>query len=234
MPCHHSAYLARSPIFSNFAGNDVPGCSTNYNGFGSSSGTGPRFGKGLPTKPLFAKEGPEASCVSGSVESWPNVRLQAGKITPPHPAKQVKLTPGPGSYGYRNTFDTAASRKIHATMGLPHQVKRENIPPAPQVPRELHKVQTVCVKSCAWQPRRSGHSDVTPGPADYHTCDSAFCACTNCEKIAQGKTFGLRPSVYTGQIPRPSKLSPAEYHVDCTTLGAATRYVDCHEPRTHP
>jgi hypothetical protein len=179
------------------------------------------------------KEGPASHPTSGSLGSWPNAKLQGGKICPPHPPGHIDQTPGPGSYKNLDTFDSAANRKLHATMGLPHQAKRSNVQPAPAA-SGMPVYPQPRVKQSTWQPRRSGHTEATPGPGEYHVCNSAFCACTNCEKIAQGKTFGLRPPVHTGQIPKKVTPGPASYHVDCTTIGAATRAVDCHEPRTHP
>ena len=154
-------------------------------------------------------------------------------MEPPKPRKPATPTPGPGEYDRQREFDTLGDTRPHATMGLPHAPKRANVAPAPAA----HHTSAMRVQRCGpstWQGRRQASSkDVTPGPGQYHACDSAFCACTNCEGISQGKTMGGRPLVYTGQMPQREQPGPATYHVDCTTIAAATRYEDCHEPRVH-
>lgn len=161
------------------------------------------------------------------------MRVQAGRIAPPKARKPATPTPGPGQYDRQRDLDGPDRTRPHATMGLPHSQKRANVAPAPVV----HASPATPLRRSGpslWQGRRQASTkDVTPGPGQYHVCDSTFCACTGCEGISQGKTIGGRPAVYTGCIPQAEQPGPASYHVDCTTIAAATRYEDCHEPRTH-
>lgn len=123
------------------------------------------------------------------------------------------------------TFDPLNERKRHATMGLPHRAPRANVAPGVLAPPAA--IKSVRVNVPKWKPhRREKATEPTPGPGQYHPCDSQFCACTNCEGIAQGKSFGHRPPVYTGHIPKEGGPGPAAYHVECTTLGAAAAPCD--------
>jgi hypothetical protein len=199
-----------------------PGCNTTFNGF-SGLGPGPRFGKGLAPKPLFHKQGPPPQPFSVA-STWPSVAVKPGRL--PTGSKGTKIedqAPGPGAYHLHRSFDLN-QRKAYATMGLPHSPKRENTPPAaPPVPT----TKSVRVRAPPWKPhRRERTLEATPGPGQYQPCDSSFCACTNCEGIAQGKSFGLRPEVYTGHVRKAVLPGPADYHVECTTLGAAAAPCD--------
>lgn len=107
-------------------------------------------------------------------------------------------------------------------MGVPHADKRPNT--VPNFPAYMPPIRSVRVRQGTMQPPRKPKAlDSTPGPGHYYPCNSQFCACHSCDGIHAGKSFGLRPSVYTGNIPWPAPPAPNHYHVDCTTLGAATQ-----------
>ena len=205
------------------AGESTPGCSTNYNGFTGLS-SGPRWGSGLPTKPLWEKQGPEA--LLAQPERWPSVGVKPGKLPmgskPVSNMRAQELFPGPGQYHCSRDFDPVFAKKQHATMGWPHSQRRSNAAPAAYA-QPTPTLKRVTVQPRLWKPptKPAKVLEPTPGPGQYHTCDSSFCACTNCEGISQGKTFGLRPPVSTGNVPKPVYPGPADYHVECTTLGAA-------------
>lgn len=86
----------------------------------------------------------------------------------------------------------------------------------------------VRVEHSTWKaPRKHSKAmEASPGPGQYSACDSSFCACNSCEGITQGKTFGMRPAVYTGNIPAAVQPGPANYHVECSTIGAAVAKCD--------
>lgn len=78
--------------------------------------------------------------------------------------------------------------------------------------------------------RKDRAADPVPGPLAYKPCDSSFCVCKPCEAY-KGPSFGLRPPTIYGATQRFGRTirdhntgpSPAEYHVDCSTIGAATQ-----------
>ena len=205
----------------------TPGCYTTHSGF-DGRGKGPRWGKGLAPKPLIEKQGPSAGHLLTPASTWPSVTVKPGRAPVRNVTKAYKVedkAPGPGAYRVARDFDSANHRKPYATMGLPHSPKRANLPPTPAPPPAA--VQSVRVQAPVWKPQRREHkTHATPGPGQYHPCDSSFCACSNCEGIAQGKTFGLRPEIYTGNVRKAVNPSPASYHVECTTLGAAAAPCD--------
>jgi hypothetical protein len=204
-------------------GGTGPGCDLSYSGF-HGLGCGPRFGKGLCPKPLFEKEGP---CIPVQpVRCWPSVIVKPGMI-PTHRYQKNLMpgalgrTPGPGQYRCPRDFDPLSSKRPHATMGFPKTDKRSNIPLIPPVPLP-RAVKSVSVQAPCWKPHgRELVVEATPGPGQYHPCDSSYCVCNNCDGISHGKTFGTRPAVYTGNIPQDPQPGPGSYHVECTTLGAA-------------
>lgn len=187
--------------------------------------TAPKFGHGLKPMPLHpSKEGP------GSLTSNKPWSSKKG-ILIPRSSKQGLIAAselGPGQYEQPRIFDDA-TRRQHATMGLPptNTVFTEKAIEAKtrtyqSVPEKVHKgtwrkadrLQTPLAKG--------------PGPGSYNPCTTSFCACTHCGSVSQGVSFGTRPATYTGKVTWAPAPGPGNYHVDCTTLGAATR--KCRDP----
>ena len=176
------------------------------------------MGFGLKPKPLFPKSGPFDPPTLTHVGVASRRQPLLPRTAPPQ-----SPSPGPGHYRVPGTWD-GIHRKRFATMGLPEPAKRP--PHCPPLPAE-YVIRSVGVKhGTIPKARVRDQPDPTPGPGAYNPCSSDFCACTTCDGIKQGKTFGLRPPVYTGNIPWPPNPGAADYHVDCTTLGAATQVCD--------
>lgn len=180
----------------------------------------PKFGHGLKPMPLRpSKEG----CSSLSVgKPW------SGKgILIPRSRKQESSSGshlGPGQYEPPRMFDDA-TRRPHATMGLASDNAlftesfkgHGKVRPCRSFPEKVHKG--------TWRRAKRVQSSLatTPGPGSYDPCTTRFCECTRCGAASQGVSFGTRPETYTGQVNWPAVPGPGDYHVDCTTLGAATR-----------
>lgn len=166
------------------------------------------------------KEGPSSLT---PCERWSNRRgILIPRSRKPDSDRDSGL--GPGQYEQPRMFDDR-TRRSHATMGLAtngsvfrqkegcgrRSVRRD------WIPEKVHK------GSWSTSRRLQSSTGTGPGPGSYEPCTTSFCACAHCGAVSQGTTFGTRPATYTGRVHWPAPPGPGEYHVECTTIGAATR-----------
>ena len=195
-----------------------------------SKSTAPKFGRGLPPMRLNPpKEGPSSLT---SCKRWSDKQAvlmpRAQK-----PDSQATSHLGPGQYEQPRLFD-GHMRRSHATMGLApsDSLFRQQFSCRP--PSSKRRLNPGKVHRGTWSRSNKLHSASAagPGPGSYEPCTTSFCACNRCGAVSQGKTFGIRPATYTGQVEWPAPPGPGQYHVDCTTIGAATQMCNGSKKRT--
>lgn len=174
--------------------------------------TGPKFGHGLKPMPLRPSKEGQSSLTCSTPWSGKNGIPMAR--SPKHNSTCTS-NPGPGQYERPRDYDNSVKRP-HATMGLPWNGS---------VFTEEFKTADVSRSACGpsrraqtgtWRraPRMQAPDAAGPGPGRYSPHGHIK---------GQGTSFGMRPDQYTGQVAWPAPPGPGSYHVECTTLGAATR-----------
>jgi hypothetical protein len=205
-----------------YAGDPTPGCNIGLPYAHEGSGIGPKFGSGLTAKPLFTKQGPPGRLGNTLHAQYDRAHSLKGTWSRAERRDQAPEAPGPGKYSWARDYDNPHKR-THATMGTPHTAKRLNAPAVDAITRSPSR-RVHMGKQTTWnRAPRMRPEEVTPGPSQYAPCQSDFCACNGCGSTSKGRSFGTRPPVYTGCTRPDQQPGPALYHVECTTLGAATR-----------
>lgn len=144
----------------------------------------------------------------------PVFRLAPQLPIPPPVETVVVETPGPTSYNVFKGLNLTAPRVKSSSWGPPPRTFLPPVPPPrPETPPRRMKKAPPPVR-----PTTPPQKDPTPGPADY--CPYPRCKAGCCSY--KGPTFGHR-------VPEPDRLpypGPGQYHVACTTLGAAAQGCD--------
>jgi hypothetical protein len=205
------------------AGAPTPGCNVGLPYSHEGSGIGPKFGTGFQAKPFFTKQGTPGHLTDTLQPQQNSTHSLKGTWSRAEGRDQPPEAPGPGKYSWARDYDSPHQRS-HATMGKPHEAKRLDAPVVCTITGNPSRRGHAGGQRSTWNraPRRQAE-EVTPGPSQYAPCTSDFCSCMGCGSTGKGRSFGSRPPVYTGCMRPDQQPGPAAYHMDCTTLGAATR-----------